>query len=67
MGLVDKVCAYFVSMTKEYNIEPNVKQYGCMVHLLERAGLRKEAENLISTMPIEPDIANWVLCLELES
>ncbi|KAI5658481.1 hypothetical protein M9H77_27274 [Catharanthus roseus] len=59
MGLVDEGRSYFDSMTKEYNIEPNVKHYGCMVDLLGRAGQLKEAENLINSMPMAPDVATW--------
>lgn len=59
MGLVDEGRNYFESMTKIYHIEPNVKHYGCMVDLLGRAGLLKEAEKLIYSMPIAPDVATW--------
>ncbi|KAF6139774.1 hypothetical protein GIB67_024051 [Kingdonia uniflora] len=46
-------------MVEESGIEPNVKHYGCMVDLLGRAGLLKEAEELIESMPIKPDAAVW--------
>ncbi|MCD7448607.1 hypothetical protein HAX54_044861 [Datura stramonium] len=59
MGLVDAGRSYFDAMTRYYNVEPNIKHYGCMVDLLARAGLLKEAETLIDTMPIAPDIATW--------
>ncbi|KAL3538303.1 hypothetical protein ACH5RR_001669 [Cinchona calisaya] len=59
LGLVDEGRNHFDSMTKIYNIEPNVKHYGCMVDLLGRAGLLKEAEKLVYSMPIIPDVATW--------
>jgi len=59
MGLVDEGRHYFYSMVKEHKLEPNVKHYGCMVDLLGRVGLLKEAEELIFNMPMEPDITTW--------
>ncbi|KAJ8447100.1 hypothetical protein Cgig2_022829 [Carnegiea gigantea] len=59
MGLVDEGQHYFYSMVKEHKLEPNVKHYGCMVDLLGRVGLLKEAEELIFNMPMEPDITTW--------
>ncbi|KAK2640210.1 hypothetical protein Ddye_028005 [Dipteronia dyeriana] len=59
MGLVDEGYRYFNSMIQEYRIEPNIKHYGCMVDLLGRAGMLKEAEKLIETMPISPDVSTW--------
>lgn len=59
MGLVDEGRHHFNSMIQEHNMEPNVKHYGCMVDLLGRAGLLKEAEELIGSMPMAPDVATW--------
>ncbi|XP_010313676.1 pentatricopeptide repeat-containing protein At3g62890-like [Solanum lycopersicum] len=59
MGLVDEGRSYFNAMTTHYNVEPNIKHYGCMVDLLARTGLLKEAETLIDSMPIAPDVATW--------
>ncbi|KAL6493791.1 hypothetical protein OROGR_031700 [Orobanche gracilis] len=59
MGLVEKGRRYFDSMMNVYKIEPNIKHYGCLVDLLGRAGLLKEAEDLIDTMPMAPDVATW--------
>ncbi|KAJ6794373.1 pentatricopeptide repeat-containing protein-like [Iris pallida] len=58
-GLVDKGRQYFKAMIHNYNIEPNIKHYGCMVDLLSRAGLLREAEELIKSMPMAPDVATW--------
>ncbi|KAK6792420.1 hypothetical protein RDI58_011501 [Solanum bulbocastanum] len=59
MGLVDEGRSYFDAMTRYYNVEPNIKNYIRMVDLLARSGLLKEAEKLIDSMPIAPDVATW--------
>ncbi|KAH1153866.1 hypothetical protein GYH30_049484 [Glycine max] len=59
MGLVNDGRHYFNSMIHEHKIEANIKHYGCMVDLLGRAGLLKEAEELIDSMPMAPDVATW--------
>lgn len=59
MGLVHEGQSHFDSMVREFNVEPNVKHFGCMVDLLGRAGELKEAEQLIQTMPMAPDISTW--------
>nr|GEW59778.1 pentatricopeptide repeat-containing protein At3g62890-like [Tanacetum cinerariifolium] len=59
MGLVDEGRYHFDSMINAHNIKPNIKHYGCMVDLLGRAGLLKEAEELIDSMPMAPDVATW--------
>lgn len=59
MGLVDEGHHHFNSMIQEHKIEPNIKHYGCMVDLLARAGMLKEAEELIDGMPMAPDVSTW--------
>ncbi|KAG8369058.1 hypothetical protein BUALT_Bualt15G0110800 [Buddleja alternifolia] len=59
MGMVEQGRQYFDSMVKVYNIEPNIKHYGCLVDLFGRSGLLKEAEKIIDTMPMTPDVATW--------
>ncbi|KAL5700771.1 hypothetical protein ACHQM5_026179 [Ranunculus cassubicifolius] len=59
VGLVDEGRNFFDSMVQIHKIEPNVKHYGCMVDLLGRAGFLKEAEELLESMPISPDVATW--------
>ncbi|RWW56903.1 hypothetical protein BHE74_00036346 [Ensete ventricosum] len=58
-GLVDTGRRYFESMRREYNIEPTIKHYGCMVDLLARAGCLEEAERVIESMPMEADVMIW--------
>ncbi|KAF3773452.1 Pentatricopeptide repeat-containing protein [Nymphaea thermarum] len=47
-------CRFFESMVNDYGIVPQIEHYGCMVDLLSRAGLLKEAYEFIKDMPIEP-------------
>ncbi|RWR87567.1 pentatricopeptide repeat-containing-like protein [Cinnamomum micranthum f. kanehirae] len=58
-GLVDEGRRLFDSMRLVYLVEPQSQHYACMVDLLGRAGLFEEAERLISTMPMEPDVFVW--------
>ncbi|KAF1863317.1 hypothetical protein Lal_00031317 [Lupinus albus] len=52
-GLVEEGRKLFYSMTRKYNIEPNLKHYGCFIDLLGRAGLLHEAEELVRKLPDE--------------
>lgn len=59
MGWVDRGFYYFRSMVGEGGIEAELDHYACMVDLLGRAGRLKEAEEFISSMPLEPDNVIW--------
>jgi pentatricopeptide repeat protein len=43
-------------MVREHKISPSMEHYTCMVDLLGRAGLLKDASDLIETMPMRPDL-----------
>lgn len=58
-GMVDKAKDYFLLMTEKYKMKPSIKHYGCMVDVLGRAGLLEEAEELIRSMPVNPDDIIW--------
>ncbi|KAB2619333.1 pentatricopeptide repeat-containing protein [Pyrus ussuriensis x Pyrus communis] len=58
-GLVDKGLEYFDLMAKAYGILPKVEHYGCVVDLLGRAGRLIEAEDMINTMPMRPNVIVW--------
>ncbi|PKA61672.1 Pentatricopeptide repeat-containing protein [Apostasia shenzhenica] len=58
-GLVKEGKLFFNSMEKEFSISPKLQHYGCMIDLLGRAGLLKEAHQLIQRMPMEPDAVIW--------
>ncbi|KAG8370277.1 hypothetical protein BUALT_Bualt14G0100300 [Buddleja alternifolia] len=59
VGLVDEGREYFESMKSNYGLEPKTEHYCCLVDLLGRAGLVKEAEERVSTMPMEPHAILW--------
>jgi pentatricopeptide repeat protein len=59
VGLVEEAQRQFNLMTKRYDIVPEREHYSCMVDLLSRAGHFREAEKLMETMPIQPNIAIW--------
>lgn len=58
-GLVDESRRYIDIMGRDYNIQPTIKHYGCMVDLLGRAGLVEDAYNLIKSMPVECNAIVW--------
>lgn len=59
-GLVQVARQIFSSMANGwYGVYPGVKHYGCMIDLLGRAGLLKEALVLVEGMPIEPNKTVW--------
>ncbi|XP_076948527.1 pentatricopeptide repeat-containing protein At5g19020, mitochondrial-like [Bidens hawaiensis] len=58
-GLVEEGEKHFKSMRNVYNVEPNIKHYGCMVDLLGRAGRLKEAWEMITSMPMKADVVIW--------
>ncbi|KAJ7522770.1 hypothetical protein O6H91_18G025800 [Diphasiastrum complanatum] len=62
-GLVPEGCHYFTSMNGDLDIAPTIEHFGCMIDLLARAGRLDEAEELISTMPFEPDHVMWMAML----
>lgn len=41
------------------SLEPNLKHYACMVDLPGKSGHFQEAEDMILSMPIEPDGGVW--------
>ncbi|KAM7478486.1 hypothetical protein LguiA_026699 [Lonicera macranthoides] len=56
-GLVDEGLYYLKTMEELHGVKPTVEHYGCVVDLLGRAGLLSEAEELIETMPMKPNVA----------
>lgn len=61
-GLVDVGVEYFESMTRDYGVDPGVEHYASMIDMLGRAGYFQCVEDLLSSMPMQPDLAVW-LCL----
>ncbi|KAH9625104.1 hypothetical protein KSS87_018093 [Heliosperma pusillum] len=58
-GLVDEGWDCFMSMKKEFGLEPGVEHYSCMVDLLGRSGLVGKAYDLIKQMKVKPDFVIW--------
>ncbi|KAL0312247.1 UNVERIFIED_CONTAM: putative pentatricopeptide repeat-containing protein [Sesamum radiatum] len=42
-------------MSRDFAIMPRMEHYGCIVDLLGRAGLLKEAYEIVASMPFEAD------------
>ncbi|CAM0880227.1 unnamed protein product [Alopecurus aequalis] len=58
-GRVSEGRRLFDQMQLEHKISPSTEHYTCMVDLLGRAGLLKDASELIETMPVEADLCVW--------
>lgn len=58
-GFLGEGLRYFDSMRSDYNIEPGVEHYSCLVDLLGRTGCLDRALKLIKNMPVKPDSAIW--------
>ncbi|KAL9329437.1 hypothetical protein ACSQ67_004440 [Phaseolus vulgaris] len=58
-GLLKEGWKFFNSMRSEFNIEPKLEHYACMVDLFVRSGNLSKAYKFIETIPIKPDAAIW--------
>ncbi|XP_031261083.1 pentatricopeptide repeat-containing protein At2g20540 [Pistacia vera] len=58
-GFWNEGLSYFDSMRKDYQIEPKIEHYGCLVDLLGRAGRLRQALDIIEEMPMKPDSKTW--------
>ena len=58
-GLKNEGMSCFELMTDTYGLKPSVKHYTCIVDLLGRSGCLNEAEDLILSMPVQPDGVIW--------
>ncbi|KAJ9672767.1 hypothetical protein PVL29_026118 [Vitis rotundifolia] len=58
-GLVEKGLNRFYTMDKEYGVRPKVEHYGCVVDLLSRVGELNKAEDMISSIPMKPNVIIW--------
>ncbi|KAK6161446.1 hypothetical protein DH2020_004827 [Rehmannia glutinosa] len=59
VGLVDEGHKHFESMSSIYGLEPKLEHYCCLVDLLGRAGLVKEAKEKVLTIPMKPNAILW--------
>ncbi|XP_027349549.1 pentatricopeptide repeat-containing protein At3g05340 [Abrus precatorius] len=58
-GLVEKGMEFLESMTRDHGLRPRSDHYACVVDMLGRAGLLKEAKNFIEGLPENPGILVW--------
>lgn len=58
-GLLKEGWHWFNKMKCEFDVEPGIEHYSCMVDLLGRAGYLKEAYGLIQEMKVKPDFIVW--------
>ncbi|KAM7501939.1 hypothetical protein LguiB_000843 [Lonicera macranthoides] len=63
-NLVDECLRLFDSMKSKYEIEPTSEHYASLVSVLGYWGLLKEAEEMINTMPFEPEVSVWRALLD---
>ncbi|CAL1374795.1 unnamed protein product [Linum trigynum] len=58
-GLVEEGQEYLSKLCSDESIKPRVEHYACVVDLLGRSGRLVEAKNLISSMPVKPNVGIW--------
>ncbi|KAK9104034.1 hypothetical protein Scep_020878 [Stephania cephalantha] len=58
-GQVNEGWHWFKAMGRNFDIEPGVEHYGCMVDLLGRAGYLEKAYELVKEMKVRPDFVVW--------
>ncbi|KAF7819354.1 pentatricopeptide repeat-containing protein [Senna tora] len=58
-GLLKEGWHWFNRMRHDFNVEPQIEHYSCMVDLLGRAGHLNEAYGLIREMKVRPDVIIW--------
>ncbi|KAL0395637.1 UNVERIFIED_CONTAM: Pentatricopeptide repeat-containing protein [Sesamum calycinum] len=59
LGRIDEGFYYLNHMMREFDIEPGLEHYTCIVGLLARAGRLDEAENFMRSIPIKWDVVAW--------
>ncbi|EPS73100.1 hypothetical protein M569_01655, partial [Genlisea aurea] len=62
-GLTDQGRKLFTSMNEDYEIEPEIEHYSCMVDLLGRDGRIEEAADLISSSGFKNEASLWAALL----
>ncbi|XP_057778185.1 pentatricopeptide repeat-containing protein At3g05340 [Salvia miltiorrhiza] len=59
VGLLHKGMEFLQSMVKTYGMKPRMEHYACVVDMLGRAGLLKEAKSFIEGLRVKPDALVW--------
>ncbi|KAK7351073.1 hypothetical protein VNO77_10237 [Canavalia gladiata] len=62
-GLVEEGRNLFHIMKHNYNINPGIEHYSCMVDLFARAGCFEETMDIIEEMPFQADANMWLSVL----
>ncbi|VVB08432.1 unnamed protein product [Arabis nemorensis] len=67
-GFVNEGIQIFSSMKRLHGVEAGNEHYACIVELLCRAGMIKEAKDIAEKMPFEPNSHIWepILCASLD-
>ncbi|CAM9000734.1 hypothetical protein QQ045_002243 [Rhodiola kirilowii] len=52
-GLIEEGMGFFSKMINKYQLQPDIKHYGCVIDMLGRAGRLKEAESIAIGIPKE--------------
>ncbi|KAI4337893.1 hypothetical protein L6164_016259 [Bauhinia variegata] len=58
-SLIDEGTEIFSSMEKEFGVKPEEEHYAFIVELLSRAGMIKEAIDIVETMPYKTSAVIW--------
>ena len=59
-GLVEKGIDYLESMSRDYSLSPEIGHYSIVLDLLGRAGDFVRVRDLLSSMPMHPNLAMWL-------
>lgn len=62
-GMVDKGLEYYESMVKDHGINVTRNHFASLIDLLGRAGLFADAEKLLLSTPVQPDLSTWTALL----
>ncbi|EFJ38756.1 hypothetical protein SELMODRAFT_73779 [Selaginella moellendorffii] len=63
-GLLREAWMEFVGMGADFEITQGVEHFACVADLLGRGGRVAEAEELVQSMPFEPDYVSWTGLLD---
>lgn len=62
-GLVSEGCRHFKCMREDQGIVPVLDHYNSLVDILGRAGYLNKAEDLLNSVPFQPNIVGWTCLL----
>ncbi|XP_071720552.1 pentatricopeptide repeat-containing protein At3g02330, mitochondrial-like [Rutidosis leptorrhynchoides] len=58
-GLFEKGVSYFKKMTSDYNLDPEIDQYACLIDLYARKGDLVKAKTIMDEMPFNANFVMW--------